>query len=128
MTVPYMLTAAIKQDDRGTLRVHDSLPFPAVRMFAITDVPAGQIRGGHAHKADWQFVYCARGFVLWQTKAIRNGREAFGSLSDGIGLVLPPMNVLSLSEFSPDCVLTVACSGPYDPNDYIVGGDDAKPA
>lgn len=119
-TLPYVVQTQYFMDDRGVLRSLDGFPFEPVRMFWITNVPIGAVRGGHAHKKDWQFLACTIGSVWYETNPV--GKQSTGALllSAGECLVLPPMNFLTLERFSVDCVLTVLCSHPYDPDDYIL--------
>lgn len=52
-------------DDRGSLQVFsfDRMPFTPVRSFAVTDVPAGIARGGHAHRSGKQMLVCLHGRI-----------------------------------------------------------------
>jgi UDP-2-acetamido-3-amino-2,3-dideoxy-glucuronate N-acetyltransferase len=107
-------------DDRGKLGVIDlarHVPFVPVRIFWISDVPAGKARGGHAHKACSQFVVCLHGRVVVDafdgTKRERFVLEA----GDFINLV---PGIFATEEFvEPDSLLLVVCDRPYEPDDYI---------
>lgn len=125
---PYLVTADEHPDARGMCRVLDKLPFHAVRMFAFTDVPAGQTRGGHAHKTCWQCLYCTVGTCVIETTPVHgvSGEGDAGCLfpvKPGDAVVLPPRNRVSISEFSPGAVLIVAASEQYDPDEFIREGE-----
>lgn len=108
------------RDARGALfplEVQNIVPFSVMRLFWITDVPAGTTRGAHAHKAAAQFYICCRGKVdveVWDGK-----HRASFALSVGETIHIPPM-VFSTEIFSaPDNVLLVASDRPYDNSDYL---------
>ena len=51
-------------DPRGNLTVaeaHSHLPFGVARVYWVYDVPAGECRGGHAHKACREFIVAVSG-------------------------------------------------------------------
>ena len=113
-------------DDRGTLSVGQTggtLPFTPVRFFLISDVPLGAARGRHAHRACHQFLIVVRGscrVVLTD----RNGRDDLTLSSPAVGVHIPPLVWGELSDFSPDTVVLVLASHPYDASDYIRSLDE----
>lgn len=52
-------------DERGTLGVFDfqGMAFVPCRTFVISDVPAGAVRGGHAHRSGLQMLVCQQGRI-----------------------------------------------------------------
>lgn len=52
-------------DERGALTPVEfsALPFTPQRIFVVRDVPAGEARGGHAHRTNTQALICLQGEV-----------------------------------------------------------------
>ena len=88
------------------------------RAYYIRDVPAGQSRGAHGHKALRQCFMCLRGSVrLTITK---------DGISHTVELTRPSHAAVvgagcwrDLSDFSEDFVVVVLASDEYDEADYI---------
>jgi dTDP-4-dehydrorhamnose 3,5-epimerase-like enzyme len=116
-----VLDAPIVADLRGSLVAHelaDLLPFTPARSFVVFDVPSQHVRGEHAHRQCWQFLTCVHGQV---TVHVDDGERRAEVVLDtpGRGVVVPPMVWASQFGYSPDAVLVVLASLPYDPTDYI---------
>jgi len=114
---------ALKQatDMRGSLMVAEfekDLPFVPRRFFTVFDVPSIDVRGEHAHKVCQQFLVCLSGSVR---AIVDDGvtREEFLLDSPDHGLHMPAMTWGTQYAYSPDAVLAVFASHPYDGNDYI---------
>jgi dTDP-4-dehydrorhamnose 3,5-epimerase-like enzyme len=108
------------RDARGVLVPVDlaqSLPFKAARFFWIFDVPAGQVRGAHAHKLCHQFLICALGSV--QVEATDGRAERSYELTAGQALHVPPGLFTAEHYLAPGSVLMVFCDRPYEPQDYL---------
>lgn len=113
-------------NDAGSLivaEVEAQLPFPAERVFIITGVPEGQPRGIHAHRECAQFLICITGSVR---AMVDNGqtRQVILLDSPGKGLHMPAMTWGTQYDYSPDAVLLVLASHPYDADDYIHNYDE----
>lgn len=109
------------RDSNGSLVVAEvgkHVGFPVQRMFAITDVRAGEARGNHAHRDQHQFLTCLNGAV---EVTLDNGTKTWTvSLDDpSKGLHIPPMIWGTQHYKGPDTVLLVLCSDHYDESDYI---------
>lgn len=120
--------AKLVDDDRGNLGVVDlsgHAPFVPVRMFWISDVPAGKVRGGHAHKACSQFIICLQGTVVVDAfDGIENERFVLEA-GDFINLV---PGIFATEEFvEPGSLLLVICDRPYEADDYIYDKSALKP-
>nr|WP_104127530.1 WxcM-like domain-containing protein [Cryobacterium sp. Y57] len=108
-------------DMRGSLVVAElgtDLPFVPQRFFIVYDVPSRDVRGEHAHRTCEQFLTCIKGSV----RAIVDdgvNREEFLIDSPDIGLHMPAMTWGTQYAYSPDAVLGVFASLPYDEADYI---------
>src|ERR1041385_3119368 len=97
--------------DTGVLNVWD-LPWPCVREFEIRGVVNGATRGNHAHRTCDQIIRCSAGSFFLTTQ---NGDDGIHGWDMGVGMavLVPRMNWIVLSEFSPSAVATVLCSEPY---------------
>lgn len=94
------------------------LPFSPQRYFVVYGVPSRHVRGEHAHRWCWQFLTCVHGAV---TVHVDDG-EARAELrldDPGRGVVIPPLVWASQFDYTPDAVLLVLASHPYDPDDYV---------
>ncbi|TFD79130.1 isomerase [Cryobacterium sp. Sr8] len=108
-------------DMRGSLVVAEfaaDLPFTPQRFFTVFDVPSRDVRGEHAHRECEQVLVCLKGSVR---AIIDDGvdREEFLLDSPDFGLYMPAMTWGTQYAYSPDAVLAVFASLPYDGNDYI---------
>lgn len=101
------------------------IPFPIKRIFTIYDVPAGQTRGGHAHRAQHQFILMLAGA---STISIDEGAvTASERLERPIdGLYVPPLVWIELTEFTPGAVCVVLTSDRFDEADYIRDRDEFR--
>lgn len=111
----------LSEEGRGTLtavEVDRHIPFPVRRMFMVYGVPAGEVRGAHAHHRCRQFLVCARGSV---TLVLDDGtsREEIVLDRPDIGVYMPPMIWGEQHKYSADALLLVFASEHYDANDYI---------
>ncbi|MBB1472861.1 WxcM-like domain-containing protein [Luteimonas sp. MC1782] len=108
-------------DLRGSLSVGEfarDLPFAPVRYFLVFDVPSRETRGEHAHRECHQFLVCVHGSVRVLADDGLHRRE-FTLDAPERGLHLPPMTWGTQYRYSPDAVLLVFASHPYDAGDYI---------
>lgn len=108
-------------DLRGDLLAVDlakDIPFKTARMFTVMNVPSHHIRGEHAHKECHQLLVCLQGSV---TVAADNGRQRAEWVLDrsDVGLHILPYTWAAQYRYSPDAVLAVFASHPYDAADYI---------
>jgi hypothetical protein len=94
------------------------VPFDVRRVYYLYDVPAGESRGGHAHKELRQFIIAASGsfnVVLSDGKVKRTvtlNRPFYG-------LLVVPGIWRELDDFSSGSACVVLASREYDENDYI---------
>ena len=106
----------------GAISVIDNaeknMPFEVNRVFYIYDVPAGENRGAHAHKACHQFVIAASGafeVMLFDGNVYR----AIQLNQPFMGLHIPPGIWASEQNFSSGSICLVLASHKYDEKDYI---------
>ena len=108
-------------DARGDLNVIEAgklLPFEIKRVFYTYNVQSKQVRGEHAHKKCEQFLVAVSGScnVIVDDG---NTREEYVLSSPSIGVHIPAGCWGIQYKHSPDCVLMVLASLPYDESDYI---------
>jgi dTDP-4-dehydrorhamnose 3,5-epimerase-like enzyme len=94
------------------------LPFEPVRSFVVFNVPSENVRGEHAHKQCQQLLVCLRGAVTVLCDDGRS-RQEFVLDSPALGLYIPPRVWGVQHQYSPDAMLLVHASHPYDPDDYV---------
>jgi hypothetical protein len=108
-------------NEKGNLTVVENdlhVPFEAKRIFYLYDIPGGESRGAHAHKACHQFLIAASGafeVALDDSKAKRTvllNRPYYG-------LHIPPGIWAAEQGFSSGSICLVLASAEYDPEDYI---------
>ncbi|AMR26692.1 hypothetical protein A0257_05935 [Hymenobacter psoromatis] len=121
MTLPYLLSLpAHGAADSGWLTVAEdaSLPFAVQRAYWITAVPAGRVRGRHAHHTLEQLLVAVHGSIRLTIKV--EGQETVHFCLDQPtqALYLPP-HCWPEIQFEPGAVLLCLASQPYDPADYI---------
>jgi dTDP-4-dehydrorhamnose 3,5-epimerase-like enzyme len=109
------------EDQRGALAVAEirqHIPFAVERLFLVYDVPGSDVRGEHAHRELHQFLICARGSC---SVLVDDGKHRQEYLLDSPtrGLYVPPMIWSVQHRHSPDALLLVLASAPYDAADYI---------
>jgi UDP-2-acetamido-3-amino-2,3-dideoxy-glucuronate N-acetyltransferase len=113
-------------DLRGSLvsgEVSSHMPFEPRRFFSVMWVPSKDVRGAHAHLLCEQFLVCLAGSVA---VVVDDGsvREEVVMDEPHIGLYLPAMTWGIQYRYTPDALLLVMASRPYEPDDYIRDYDD----
>jgi hypothetical protein len=94
------------------------IPFAINRVFYLYDIPGGESRGAHAHKACHQFLVAASGsFDI----LVNDGtRKKMVSLNRPyIGLHIPPYIWAEELNFSSGGICLVLASHKYDAADYL---------
>lgn len=108
-------------DPRGNLTVAEGckdVPFDVKRVYWVYDVPAGENRGGHAHKQCQEFIIALSGSFH---VTIDNGREQVTVLLNHPyqGLFVDTSTWRTLDDFSSGAVCLVLASESFDEADYI---------
>jgi dTDP-4-dehydrorhamnose 3,5-epimerase-like enzyme len=108
-------------DARGALtfaQEGDHIPFAVKRFFALHGVTEGTSRGGHAHRAQHQFLVMLSGKA---TVTVDNGIARAPVLLDrpNLALYVPPMLWLELEGFSTGAICMVLASDIYQESDYV---------
>ena len=108
-------------DARGNLTFVEEnkhIPFQIKRVYYLYDVPAGEARGGHAHKRLQQLIIAASGsFDVVLDDGSR--RKRFHLNRSYYGLYLPSMIWRELDNFSSGSVCLVLASELFEEDDYI---------
>jgi UDP-2-acetamido-3-amino-2,3-dideoxy-glucuronate N-acetyltransferase len=94
------------------------LPFLPKRYFLVFNVPAGEVRGAHAHRSVHQILLCVKGSCA---VGLDDGlsRDEVRLDRPDLGLHIPPMVWATQFDYSSDGVLLVLCSDVYNPDEYI---------
>lgn len=113
-------------DPRGNLTVaqaHTDVPFAIKRAYWVYDVPAGECRGGHAHKLCKEVLIALSGSFH---VTVDNGEEQKTVLLNHPyqGLLIDTDVWRTLDDFSSGAVCLVLASEPFDEDDYIREYDD----
>ena len=113
-------------DPRGNLTVVErmkNVPFDIKRVYWTYDVPGGESRGGHAHKALYQLVVAMSGSF---TVTLDNGNERETILLNHPwqGLLIKPNTWRTLEDFSSGAVCMVLASELFEQDDYIYDYDE----
>jgi hypothetical protein len=87
------------------------------RYFFITDVPVGEIRGGHAHLICKQKLIVVSGRIelsMWFGEA-----ETKITLNRGESVLIPERVWAEQKYLEQHTILLVLCDQTYDPEDYV---------
>jgi hypothetical protein len=108
-------------DRKGNLTVvegNNTIPFEVKRTYYLYDVPGGESRGGHAHKALSQLIIAASGSF---TVTLDDGsiKRTFLLNRPYQGLYIVPGIWRTLDDFSSGAVCMVLASEGYSEEDYI---------
>ncbi len=108
------------QEGRGSLSVleYKNLKFLPKRMYYISGVPKGEIRGKHGHKKDKQYLICIEG-KLEVTTIDRKNKKTTTLLNKGEMYYIDKMTWGEQKYITGKEILLVLCSTNYDPKDYI---------
>lgn len=100
-----------------------TVPFRVRRTYYLYDVPGGESRGGHAHKALHQLIIAAGGSF---NVTLDDGcvKRTFTLNRPYQGLLVVPGIWRELNDFSSGSVCLVLASHPYEEADYIRNYDD----
>jgi UDP-2-acetamido-3-amino-2,3-dideoxy-glucuronate N-acetyltransferase len=112
-------------DGRGKLGVAEfaELPFVPRRFFWLFGVTVGETRANHGHRECEQFVFVQQGRVDGFTLDSEGSRFNFRLGRAGY-VYVPVRHWLQLNEFSPDAVVGVFASHPFNADEYIDSPDE----
>lgn len=115
------------EDKRGVLipiEGERDIPFAIKRRWIIKNVPAGEIRGDHAHRRAQQVIIAIVG--AFKVNASWRGSDSLIVRteileSNDTGLYIPPSVHVTLFDFTPDSVCEVLSDTYYDEEGYEAG-------
>jgi dTDP-4-dehydrorhamnose 3,5-epimerase-like enzyme len=114
------------EDPRGNLSFveeENHIPFKIERTYWIYDVPGGQVRGGHAFKAQREFIIALSG--SFDVVVDDGSRKQVYSLNRSYyGLYIPCGLWRQLENFSTNALAVVLSSTKYEESDYIRNYDE----
>jgi len=113
-------------DERGVLNALElarDVPFDCKRVFYVYGVKEGCVRGEHAHHECQEFLIALRGSVKVSSDDGAHRDEILLD-SPSKGLHLPSKCWTEQYDHSPDCILLVLASHPYEGKDYIRSYED----
>jgi hypothetical protein len=113
-------------DQRGQLVLAEEgaqIPFTVKRIFAISNVPVGQRRGGHAHREQQQVLIMLAGgcdVLIDEGSGVRHERLGMPT----VGLYVPAKVWIELTQFQQGSICLVLASGLFDEADYVRDYDE----
>ena len=118
----------VRSDERGSLVALESgrdVPFAIERVYYSYGMTTGKERGFHAHQTLEQLAIAVAGSC---TFLLDDGtrREDIRLASPDEGLLMGTMVWHEMRDFSPDCVLLMLASGPFDEAEYIRDYDEFR--
>jgi WxcM-like, C-terminal len=94
------------------------IPFEIARVYSLYDVPGGETRGGHAHRALQQLLVSVMG--SFDVVLDDGGRKRTVTLNRAYyGLYIPRLIWRELVNFSSGGICLVLASLPYDEAEYV---------
>lgn len=114
----HIITLPTHSDGRGNLTVIEKeIPFEIKRIFYIYGVDES-VRGGHRHHTTMQAAICIHGSCIVSNNDGKK-KEDFLLNHPQKCLILENKDWHTMHHFTPDAVLLVLASNPFDPADYI---------
>lgn len=117
----WVVDLAIRSDPRGKLLPLDfsGLPFAPARAFVVHEIPAGCVRGGHAHRRGCQILIRLSGRIGVQLRFGGETRELVLNSTDR-ALMIGPGVWAQQTYLDAGSTLLVLASDPYDATSYVV--------
>ena len=99
------------------------IPFDIKRVYYISGVSVGAVRGAHTHKETIQILFCIQGSIII---ALDDGKkkEKVVLNKPNIGVLLEPGVWHEMQDFKKDTILLVLASKKHKPNDYVRNYED----
>ena len=113
-------------DPRGNLTVAEegrNIPFDIARVYWTYDVPAGERRGGHAHRTNSEVIVAVSGSFDVEVYDGRE-RQTFHLNHPYQGLYIGTGVWRTLEDFSSGAVCLVLASELFDEDEYIYDYDE----
>ena len=106
-------------DNRGSLtpiNIKD-LPFETKRIFYVSGVPEGDVRGKHAHKTNKQILVCVSGSI--EVSLDDGDKVQSYILNENDGIFVDQLIWDEQKYLTGNDILLSICSNEYDESDYI---------
>jgi dTDP-4-dehydrorhamnose 3,5-epimerase-like enzyme len=119
--MPKLIAIPQIEDSLGSLGILEGselVPFDMRRVYFIHSVPAGSVRGSHAHKTLQQVIFAASG-SLDLILDDGDSRYEFELSNATMAVQIPPGYWRTLANFSNNAICVVLASQLYDESDYI---------
>lgn len=119
------LQIPLKPDANGRLGIIEfgSVNFDPKRIYWLSDIPMGSIRGRHAHKTLKQLFVLVQGSLFVEIYR-GSDKKTYELNSPGEALEIQPGLWRNICDASPDAVLLVLCDQSYSESDYIRNFED----
>lgn len=119
---PYLINFKRVNQSRGITKIihnEDKYPLKIKRIYTISDVPQGVVRGNHAHYKTKQLFFVLKGKVKFGF--YDKGKKKFILLNDSKKhfIFIPNKCFHWMEGFSEDCIVCVAANTLHDKKDYI---------
>ena len=114
-------------DPRGNLTVAEQMrnvPFEVKRVYWTYDVPAGERRGGHAHKECVEFIIAVSGSFTVTLDDGKGNHKDFHLNHPWQGLLVPTGIWRTLEDFSSGAVCLVLASEIFDEAESLRAYDE----
>ena len=101
----------------------DQISFNIERVYFISGVSEGAVRGAHTHKETEQALFCIQGSI---DIILDDGRrkETVHLDKPNIGVLLEPGVWHEMADFKKDTILLVLASRKHEPDDYVRSYED----
>lgn len=102
----------------------NNLPFAIKRVYWISEVPAQETRGNHAHIENQQVLCCVSGSISITLKDQRGEHNTFHLKPSDEALFVPNMLWKEIQFNEPDSILLALASKEFEDADYIKSWDE----
>ena len=115
-----LIPFAVRAESRGSLIPFNfgELPFAPRHAFIVRDVPAGAVRGRHAHRNALQLLVCLAGLASVELRDSASSETIVLDRPD-IGLLIGAGLWAAQTYLSSGTIMLVFVSEPYDPQSYL---------
>jgi dTDP-4-dehydrorhamnose 3,5-epimerase-like enzyme len=113
---------SLKRLDMYRLKRITDVPFDVKRVFFVSNIPVGSIRGQHAHKTEKQYLICLNGLI--DIKLTSEKKVISKRLTDLEAIYLPPMFWTEIINLKYNSIIPVFASSNYLQEEYITNIED----
>lgn len=108
------------------IELESALPFKTKRIYYISAVPVGAVRGAHAHTIEEECFICIRGRCTATVSTDGVNMQKIALYQPHVGLYVSKLVWHEFSNFTPDAIMLCISSTPYLPDNYINNLDDFR--